>query len=315
MLTSLPLQGATPIAIEQENGITEDLILDRSDGIALLLRGENVPYDDGYFREYWNHTVEEYTTLILTDPTDKLPVLSGIISKLRNILGDTCYAGLWKRLFASNLLWQVTSRKKQRQQRHEENRIWRIILSAWRRSDSCKVQTQWIAPSWSFASVDDEVSYTFWNWAVKHNPATCLELQDCHLIPMDANNPLGKLKAGFARVKSSLTYMTRHDGRALRRYYSNCHISLKNKQNLEAEVCFDHLSDSPWPIIEQSQGVKCNACDVLMVSPYIGLVLRATNTTRTEFMRIGIVTVCIDSVRNKILTASDYPEPRSIVLV
>lgn len=133
-------------------------------------------------------------------------------------------------------------------------------------------------------------------------------------------NPLGKLKAGFARVESSLTCIISHVqyGQNSSEDPLNCPILLKNSQKLDAQVSFDNSTEYPWPITQQSKGGERNACDALMVTSYIGLVVRPTNAARAEFMRIGMVTVSDDEfgiVSGKFLTASDYSERQSVTFV
>lgn len=176
--------------------------------------------------------MEEYSTLSLIDPTDKLLALSGVIAQLQVITRDACFAGLWKKHFARNLLWQVQS-----QTPHEKTHMWRTIFVGWRRKDTRKVQRQWIAPSWSFASVNDPVYHNFWEKVPgRYAEQFCLELPACHLIPLDADNPLRKLEAGFARVESNSTCIISHPSS---RYPFHYHILLRNKQKLDAQVSFD----------------------------------------------------------------------------
>ncbi|KAF2678724.1 HET-domain-containing protein [Lentithecium fluviatile CBS 122367] len=55
----------------------------------------------------WHNTVKEYTMLALTNPTDKLPALSGISAKLDRKLLGRFYAGLWEYFFTGWLCWHV----------------------------------------------------------------------------------------------------------------------------------------------------------------------------------------------------------------
>lgn len=140
--------------------------------------------------------MKDYTSLSLTDPTDELPALSGIIAKLQVITGATCYAGLWEKHFARSLLWQVNHIAKRRQNQQHKTRLGSVVPSAWRCGDTPNVQRQYIAPSCSFASVDNPVDHTFWNMdPPSYNVEFCLKLQTCHLTSMDTKHPLGKLEA------------------------------------------------------------------------------------------------------------------------
>jgi hypothetical protein len=108
--------------------------------------------------------------------SDKLPALSGIIAALQQMVGDTCYAALWKRSFVESLLWQV-----------------QIIEPDKTRA---KRPNQWRAPSWSFASIDSCTHYPFGEGHASRLQIPLLaKLEECNLVPVNPNNPLGELKS------------------------------------------------------------------------------------------------------------------------
>ncbi|KAI1416501.1 HET-domain-containing protein [Hypoxylon sp. FL1857] len=54
----------------------------------------------------WHHIVEQYSPLVLTRDTDRLPALSGLAERMTPYLGKYL-AGLWDRSFLRDLTWRV----------------------------------------------------------------------------------------------------------------------------------------------------------------------------------------------------------------
>lgn len=80
----------------------------------------------------WGVLIEVYTTTSLTFPGDKLIAISGVAKKYRQDLNDEYIAGMWRKDLANWILWYVKPSPSPRPQTYR-------------------------APSWSWASVDNEV--------------------------------------------------------------------------------------------------------------------------------------------------------------
>jgi hypothetical protein len=97
----------------------------------------------------WNAVVELYSLGALTYRKDKLVALSGIARTIsigeRDALGDGYLAGLWQSSLPSHLLW--TTEKT-------ETSGTRYVTSTPSRYDD-----NYIAPSWSWASVEGKISF------------------------------------------------------------------------------------------------------------------------------------------------------------
>ncbi|KAK5994003.1 hypothetical protein PT974_07442 [Cladobotryum mycophilum] len=92
------------------------------------------------FREAWADIVAKYSMCDLTMSSDKLLAFSGVVKMLEESSGDEYIAGLWK----STLVYDL----------------------AWLRSDTDALEKPWSttrdrAPSWSWLSVDGEVTLPF----------------------------------------------------------------------------------------------------------------------------------------------------------
>jgi hypothetical protein len=249
----------------------------------------------------WYQLVEQYTSLSLTEPTDKLPALSGIIAAIQQLTGDTCYAGLWKEHFIEGLLWRINSPTDHRTYKNPRR------------------PNKWRAPSWSFAAVDGTVTY---NLFLEDQYTTDLhvELQECVVTPLNWQNPLGVLKAGFARIKGPVTAVTgienKKDGNN-GIYDTICNIALSGNRLTPARISFDFMSDVPtYPSFgvnfdDEHEYLRHKLCDVLMINQNAGIAIVAVNAKEDQYVRIGVVarlgpypTLC----------AADFPEPSSVIL-
>ncbi|KAE9367171.1 HET-domain-containing protein, partial [Stipitochalara longipes BDJ] len=89
---------------------------------------------------YWYEVVHDYSERQLTKQIDKLPALSGLAVAFADALKDTYLAGLWKKDFLWGLCWRAM---KSRHVRAESTHIL---------DSENKQVTEWVAPSWSWAS-------------------------------------------------------------------------------------------------------------------------------------------------------------------
>lgn len=96
---------------------------------------DNASYYEGTDLELsWHQIVEEYCRLKLTKATDKFPAIAGLVNVLKTIRDAEYVAGLWMDTLISDLLWYYEGYDPPN-------------LMPWR------------APSWSWASLDGDISY------------------------------------------------------------------------------------------------------------------------------------------------------------
>src|SRR6202034_4113352 len=100
----------------------------------ILLRGK----DDPFYA--WHYLIESYSVRQLTFETDKLPAVSGVASRIHEIVGSEYLAGLWKANMPMELCWSVD---------------YISPLS----STPQLPPNSFIAPSWSWASVNGALSF------------------------------------------------------------------------------------------------------------------------------------------------------------
>jgi hypothetical protein len=87
----------------------------------------------------WRDVIDSYSELELSHARDKLPALSGIANKFKQLRpNDSYFAGLWQSSFVEDLLWRSVSR-------------------GYSVSHLLPRPQKWRAPTWSWASVDAKV--------------------------------------------------------------------------------------------------------------------------------------------------------------
>ncbi|KAK6821882.1 hypothetical protein PG987_014707 [Apiospora arundinis] len=90
---------------------------------------------------FWRFVVRLYSAAYLTERRDKFPALAGIARAVADATGDEYLAGLWRRDIEFHLCWSATrpeAEGKRLRGRHGPG---------------------WLAPSWSWASVEGPVSH------------------------------------------------------------------------------------------------------------------------------------------------------------
>lgn len=260
--------------------------------IANGLRNADGSEDPTRSRDAWFRLIQEYTSRDMTYQSDKLPALSGIISALQNLTGDTYYAGIWKSWFMKGLLWRLQSPE------------WDMYVFTPKQPFKLDFYR---APSWSFASVEGVALYNAVDYVDAGN--FCAQLEDCSVAPK-GNNPLGELKSGLARITGPVTSIVSVD-HSVTRNGRDCKVLLRDRRLVAAGVYFDF---EPY-----------DSCQILMITPHTGIAITPVGTEKDTFVRVGVVSVPLlwDDVellraserRGRYLTVSEFPQPTSITLL
>lgn len=118
---------------------------------------------------WWRETiVHQYTALQLTKWTDRLPALSGLAAITVAKTQDTYLGGIWKSELIHGLLWEPN----------------------WG-NQSPKIPSDYLAPSWSWASLPCQISYT------RVSPTTELATLVNHDIRLATVDPTGSSLLGY----------------------------------------------------------------------------------------------------------------------
>jgi hypothetical protein len=126
--------------------------------------------------QVWRKVVLLYSRTRLTFETDRLVAIGGLATYMNEVLADKYLAGLWKRNLVEHLLWHGGS-------------------------SSPQVKGPYIAPSWSWASVNSSVDNTY------VEPRDCgtvlVEILNAYTISADGNE-YGQLTGGCMTLKGNL---------------------------------------------------------------------------------------------------------------
>ena len=136
--------------------------------------------------EEWNEIVQQYTSRSLTVREDKLPALSGIAAEFQRLSGDVYLAGLWQR----NLPWGL---------------LWHILPDEMTGSQLAEVNKTYVAPSWSFASIEKPVLL---NAPIDCARNTLIQIHSAETIASMSLAPLGKVTSGRITLTGPMRCMT-----------------------------------------------------------------------------------------------------------
>ncbi|KAH8724540.1 heterokaryon incompatibility protein-domain-containing protein [Phaeosphaeriaceae sp. PMI808] len=121
--------------------------------------------EDRFSLNYWRSIVRDYTRRFLTYPNDKLPAIAGVASLYSEFFKSRYLAGLWEFSFLSELMWCS------------------------QRSDITRPPVR-RAPTWSWASVDGEITH---DWCLMAQDADASTVIGCHIAPTSKSSPFGSV--------------------------------------------------------------------------------------------------------------------------
>jgi hypothetical protein len=143
------------------------------------LNVQKQPQPERANHETWNHLLRTYGNRKLTNPTDKLPAMSGFAKLFEQRLGAKYVAGLWSDDLIEGLAWQGLGSR-------------RVF------SESSTIYT---GPSWSWASYDG-IAATGGRERGFQNVA---EIKDWSMEVKTDANPYGEVKDAWIRVRAPMT--------------------------------------------------------------------------------------------------------------
>ncbi|KAK6827592.1 hypothetical protein PG987_010933 [Apiospora arundinis] len=151
------------------------------------------PKDHEGALRWWEYVVHHYTSRQLTNPSDKLPALSGLAQLRKRVKGGVYLAGLWKDSILHDLCWYHTF-------------DYNVATSG-----GVGRRPSYRAPSWSWASVDTDSPCSWW-WIgeigrhpispqAEPKPACTILESACEPKTSD---PTGEVLSGFLDIKVAL---------------------------------------------------------------------------------------------------------------
>lgn len=134
-------------------------------------------YPDGF--EYWENVVQYYSDTNVTIGTDRLVAVSGIMKSIQPKIGAEYIAGLWNYQVEYQLLWKAVH------------------------SGQCTRPAEYVAPTWSWASVQGQVEGLTQQWTILPH-SHLVTVVEVRVQPVaDAFGQV--LKGGFIKLRGQLT--------------------------------------------------------------------------------------------------------------
>ena len=216
-----------------------------------------------FLQKFWSPIVELYSTGALTKFSDKCFALSGIANEAQSLFGGTYIAGLWRENFEAQLLWYINPSRNN------------VPTAAY-----YKRPTTYVAPSWSWLSVDGPICLE-----LREIAHTFLEILNIETT-LSNNNPFGTLKSGRIQARGWLSAVTwkhekaeTHTGKLRSICGHSCNmiglLIMDTASEKEKVVCLPVGSD---------EGSNEGGNEGLVY----GLVLAQTGDKDNEYRRIGI---------------------------
>ncbi|KAH7187384.1 heterokaryon incompatibility protein-domain-containing protein [Fusarium oxysporum] len=142
---------------------------------------------------WWETVVRHYTSRKLTNPSDKLPALSGLAQFRKRVRGGVYLAGLWQDSLSHDLCW------------------YHLPDPSYETPGLGRRPACYRAPSWSWASLDTDVCCRWWCFHPpglfpmtpeigQNQPCVILE-STCELKTAD---PTGEVRSGFLEMEVTL---------------------------------------------------------------------------------------------------------------
>ncbi|KAH9885083.1 hypothetical protein C8Q73DRAFT_718352 [Cubamyces lactineus] len=134
----------------------------------------------------WRTILVDYSGRLLSKPTDKLVALAGLAELFERELGPGYLAGLWRYSLLSDLQWL----------RHDKLNYMHST------GQQRRVPQEYIAPSWSWASVDGAITHS--DWDNRYYGETLAEVLNCTVKLQNENLPFGPVIGGSLVLRAML---------------------------------------------------------------------------------------------------------------
>lgn len=199
--------------------------------------------DKNFAKRVWWDIVKAYTERNITKASDRLPGLSGLASRFLQHLNCQYFAGLWEHNLLHDLLWKA-------QDAHDWSKFDEPVLRP--------APAKYMAPSWSWASLDNPVMIDFplskpagHLIDFQYGNARKVKFRGCggEIRILDVNctvpgrNPFGEVQRGYLVIQAplvevKLTFLV-NEGTKIGR----CFVSLLSEEPGEDEISLEISND------------------------------------------------------------------------
>jgi hypothetical protein len=194
---------------------------------------------------HWRSIVSHYSTLNITALSDRLPALSGLAKKMQSKVHDQYLAGMWRNSLTADLFWKAVN------------------------GDSTPKLPLWRAPSWSWASVDTEISFDF-----GRQPQAYCQVVDAKCVP-DGVDTTGGVLSGYIVIRAP---------------------KIRGQLKLATLFLNTLVEFSPgcqaWVSLDYQEARLISDVYCIKAGPEQGLVLHCVDEKKQTYERIGILIGC-----------------------
>lgn len=127
---------------------------------------------------FWRNLVREYSSRLLTFPSDKLPAISGAAAQFYERLHCPYLAGHWYDELPQSLAWCVMGSS----------------------DELGPLPREYVAPSWSWASTTGPIDQVSWGYNMDTTFSSAAKLLDVY-CEVPGINPYGKVSSGFIDLR------------------------------------------------------------------------------------------------------------------
>ncbi|KAF5024386.1 hypothetical protein F66182_3472 [Fusarium sp. NRRL 66182] len=245
---------------------------------------------------WWHDFITNYSKRDLTVVTDRLPAISGIIHACQPPLWETYLAGVWKSDIPEGLMWYISRERWMKLKKKAAGATCEPEYG----SPAIVAQQNYVAPSWSWASVRHEVRFAPFSFHINVH----IEVLSFSTTLVDSSldaDAYGRVKAGYLQVRGKLCKAMV----AQRSIKGGCFVwplPFDETDQDPALLLPDDISsfDSlPWtgppvPILTNRQVKKNNFCEIYAlklgkISPLRGYALAIVPTDAACFRRVGLL--------------------------
>jgi hypothetical protein len=238
----VPVDGWTPRKVENFGvNINWNMIAGHSSRPGLLGRD---------FVSTWTDIVQNYSKRTLSNPDDKLLALSSIARKLSQLSGNEYVAGLWKHALPGLLLWSPFG--------------------------TGKYALKYVAPSWSWASIDGDLRFEI-------PVGVQLKVINIRVVTLDPNDVFSPVTAGSLQVQAKVRQVMIRPHTKQFNILKQQPLSFWHPNSPHVNIGYGYCD---VPVDDLDQDVWNETVLLLQVGLHNGLILRELKD-RT-FFRIGI---------------------------
>ena len=141
--------------------------------------------------EYWSTIVNRYSTLTLSNASDKLPAIAGVAKLFMQRIGDEYFAGHWKSMLPYSLLWHIPANVYY-------DGGWMAKYGML--TSACgHPSAEYRAPSWSWASINGIVDFLIDSYGP--NVVFLCRMLDVH-VDTAGRDPTGRVVDGRITIRA-----------------------------------------------------------------------------------------------------------------